>query len=126
MMTLLLAEATTLAPTASTTVNHSGVDYTSIAGMFGGLLVVLLLIFVLAFIVKRLNLATGNSAAIKVKAQSALGPKERVVLVELDGQQYLLGVTSQQISLLDKYDSPVNIETTSFSQRLKQVRASQQ
>ncbi|QSX32715.1 flagellar biosynthetic protein FliO [Shewanella avicenniae] len=124
-MITILAAASTVTTTPTTT-PRAGVDFTAIVGMFGGLIFVLLLIFLLAYAVKRLNLVTGNNAAIKVKAQSALGPKERVVLIELDGQQYLLGVTSQQVTLLDKYDSPVNIETTSFSQKLKQVRAQQQ
>ena len=119
-LAILASTATVTAP-----VKH-GADFNAVLGMFGGLIIVLLVILALAYGLKKLNLATGNSSAIKVQAQTALGPKERVVLVDVAGQQYLLGVTAQQVTLIDKLDSPVTIETTSFSQRLKQARANQQ
>ncbi|MCH1924579.1 flagellar biosynthetic protein FliO [Shewanella sp. C32] len=114
------------AAAATTTPVRNGVDYSSIAGMFGGLLVVLMIIIALAYGLKKLNLTTNSSGAIKVQAQTAMGPKERLVLVAVGEQQYLLGVTAQQVSLIDKLDTPVTIETSSFSQRLKQARANQQ
>lgn len=117
---LLASSSTVTAP-----VKH-GADFSAVLGMFGGLIIVLVVIVALAYGLKKLNLATGSSNAIKVQAQTALGPKERVVLVDVAGQQYLLGVTSQQVTLIDKLDTPVAIETTSFSQRLKQARANQQ
>ena len=114
------AAATTTSPA------RNGVDFSAIAGMFGGLLVVLMIIIALAYGLKKLNLTSNSSSAIKVQAQTAMGPKERLVLVAVGEQQYLLGVTAQQVSLIDKLDTPVVIETHSFSQRLKQARANQE
>ncbi|MCH1920575.1 flagellar biosynthetic protein FliO [Shewanella sp. A3A] len=123
MLTTTILSAAAAATTAPV---RNGVDYSSIAGMFGGLLVVLMIIIALAYGLKKLNLTTNSSGAIKVQAQTAMGPKERLVLVAVGEQQYLLGVTAQQVSLIDKLDTPVTIETSSFSQRLKQARANQQ
>ncbi|MDD8058601.1 MULTISPECIES: flagellar biosynthetic protein FliO [Shewanella] len=97
----------------------------TLANMVGGLIVVLALIFVLAYIVKRLNLVPSNGGVIKSLAVTPIGQREKVVLIEVNGQQYLLGVTSQQISLIDKLDTQVDVQTSSFANRLKQAKEQQ-
>ncbi|TCN85792.1 flagellar biosynthetic protein FliO [Shewanella fodinae] len=116
----------TTADAAQVVTGKSSVDITAFAGMFGGLLLVLLIIFLLAYLLKRLNLVSGTHSVIKTLAQTPVGPKERLVLAELDGQQYLLGVTAGQITLLDKLQQPVLIETNTFANRLKMARQGQQ
>ncbi|MEZ9141838.1 flagellar biosynthetic protein FliO [Shewanella sp. 10N.286.52.E4] len=100
----------------------------ALSSMMGGLILVIAIIFVLAYIVKKLNLVQSNQGVIKTVAMTALGQKEKIVLIELEGQQYLLGVTAQQVNLIEKLDTAVNVETTSFASRLKQAKqqASQQ
>ncbi|WP_310734217.1 flagellar biosynthetic protein FliO [Shewanella sp. SR44-3] len=97
----------------------------SMASMVGGLIVVLGIIFVLAYIVKRLNLVPSQHSVIKSIAVASMGPKEKVVLIEVNGQQYLLGVTSSQINLIEKLETQVQVESESFAQRLKQAKESQ-
>jgi flagellar protein FliO/FliZ len=97
----------------------------SMASMVGGLIVVLAIIFVLAYIVKRLNLVPSQHSVIKSIAMASMGPKEKVVLIEVNGQQYLLGVTSAQINLIEKLDTHVKVDNESFAQRLKQAKESQ-
>ncbi len=94
----------------------------ALSSIMGGLILVVAIIFLLAFIVKKLNLVQSNQGVIKTIAMTPLGQKEKLVLVELEGQQYLLGVTSQQVNLIDKLDTNVEIETTSFATRLKQAK----
>ena len=94
----------------------------ALSSMMGGLIVVIAIIFVLAYIVRRLNLVQSNQGVIKTIAMTSLGQKEKLVLVEVEGQQYLLGVTSQQINLIEKLDSSVEIETNTFASRLKQAK----
>ena len=117
------------APNASTTAvltRTSEVSNTAtLANMVGGLIVVLALIFVLAYIVKRLNLVPSNGGVVKTLAVTPIGQREKVVLIEVNGQQYLLGVTAQQINLIDKLDHAVDIPTTSFASRLKQAKEQQ-
>ncbi|QDE33276.1 flagellar biosynthetic protein FliO [Shewanella polaris] len=96
----------------------------TLANMVGGLIVVLALIFLLAYIVKRLKLVPSSGGVIKTVAVTSVGQREKVVLVEVNGQQYLLGVTSQQINLIDKLTNPVDIPISSFANRLKQAKDS--
>ena len=97
----------------------------ALSNMMGGLILVLVLIFVLAYIVKRLNLVPESNGVLKMVAVTPLGQKEKVVLIELDGQQYLLGVTSQQVNLIDKLDETVKIDTQTFATRLRQAKTKQ-
>ncbi|CAM3995621.1 MULTISPECIES: flagellar biosynthetic protein FliO [Shewanella] len=98
---------------------------TTMTNMLGGLLVVIALIFLLAYLVKRLKLVPTSHGVLKTLAVTPLGQREKMVLVEVDGQQYLLGVTPQQVSLIDKLDTPITIEQDSFASRLRQAKSSQ-
>ncbi|QYK14227.1 flagellar biosynthetic protein FliO [Shewanella rhizosphaerae] len=113
---------------AATTTQVTGERESALAtmtNMLGGLLVVIALIFLLAYLVKRLKLVPTSHGVLKTLAVTPLGQREKMVLVEVDGQQYLLGVTSQQVSLIDKLDTPITIEQDSFASRLRQAKSSQ-
>ena len=95
----------------------------SIFPMLVGLLAILIVIFGLAFLLKRFthfNPATGN---IKVLETQRLGAKERLVIVEVQQQQLLLGVTSQNITQLVELKHPIETKTssTSFESLMKQM-----
>ncbi|MEZ9199350.1 flagellar biosynthetic protein FliO [Shewanella sp. 10N.286.54.B9] len=120
---LVLASLGTVAATAEKSAAPSSVA--TLASMVGGLIVVLLLIFALAYMVKRLNLVPSSQGVLKTLAVTPLGQKEKLVLVEVDGQQYLLGVTPHQVNLVDKLSEPVEISTDSFASRLRQAKSSQ-
>tara|TARA_R110001592_G_scaffold38315_2_gene126466 strand:- start:8560 stop:9039 length:480 start_codon:yes stop_codon:yes gene_type:complete len=65
-------------------------------------------IFVLSWFVKRfggLNF-TGNRE-MKIVTSISLGARERVALIDVKGKQFLLGVTTQQISHLHSFDEAV-------------------
>ena len=113
--------------TAATTVDAVKETSTisSLSNMLGGLVLVVLLIFVLAYLVKRFNLAPSSQGVLKTITMTPLGQKEKLVLIELEGQQYLLGVTPHSINLIDKLEEPVNIESDSFASRLRQAKSSQ-
>lgn len=120
---LALASLGSVAATAEKSAAPSSVA--TLASMVGGLIVVLLLIFALAYMVKRLNLVPSSQGVLKTLAVTPLGQKEKLVLVEVDGQQYLLGVTPHQVNLVDKLSDPVEISTDSFASRLRQAKSSQ-
>lgn len=119
---LALASLGTVAATAEKSAAPSSVA--TLASMVGGLIVVLLLIFALAYMVKRLNLVPSSQGVLKTLAVTPLGQKEKLVLVEVDGQQYLLGVTPHQVNLVDKLSDPVETSTDSFASRLRQAKSS--
>ena len=75
-------------------------------------LMVIGLILVLGWILSRLRGAAllGGSRQLKIVASLALGQRERVVVVQVGDEQWLLGVTAQQISGLGKLAQPLASE----------------
>jgi flagellar protein FliO/FliZ len=127
-LTVALSNAITTAqvlPVAdvTTSVNNTS-TVSTLANMLGGLIVVVALIILLAYIVKKLNLVPSQNAIIKTIAMTPVGQKEKLMVVEINQQQYLLGVTSQQINLIDKLASPIEASTHSFAQNLQQAKES--
>ncbi len=64
----------------------------------------------------------GNNEVINVVASRPLGAKERLLLVEIAGQQLLVGMTASQVQTLHVFDSPVAVAATAppgFASRLK-------
>jgi flagellar protein FliO/FliZ len=79
--------------------------------MILSLLMVLALIIICAFILKRFNLTQQGVSQLRVITSLSLGAKERIMVVQMGEQQLLLGVTAQKITLLDKLAEPL-AETT--------------
>lgn len=78
-------------------------------------LLVIGIILVLGWLLRRLRGASllGGSRQLKVVSSLALGQRERLVVVQVGEEQYLLGVTAQQISGLGKLDIPLAPEQAS-------------
>ena len=75
--------------------------------MIMSLIIVLAIIFLLAFIVKKLKITPHSQKHLRSVAQLSIGPKERVVVVEVNGEQFMLGVTSNNVNLLHKLENPI-------------------
>jgi flagellar protein FliO/FliZ len=80
----------------------------SLAQVTLSLLLVLAAVFAAAWVVRRLR-GFGKFGAniIQIVADAPLGAKERAVLIEVGGQQLLLGVTAGQVNLLHVLAQPV-------------------
>lgn len=81
-------------------------------------IVVLGLIFAFAYMLKRSRFVQRGGGGIVLENQLAVGPKERVVQLRVGQRQILLGVTSNNISLLCDLSAPIAPTTapvTSFS-----------
>src|SRR5450830_608561 len=78
--------------------------------------IVFLLMFAAAWLLKRIGpVASGNKILVKVVGGVSVGNRERVLVVEVDDQWLILGVTSNNISNLGsmpKKDVPVSINQT--------------
>ncbi|MBK1872098.1 flagellar biosynthetic protein FliO [Marinobacter sp. 1-3A] len=73
-----------------------------------GLLAVIAVIYGCAWIIRRMNGMTGmNNNAIKVVSVMAIGARERIALIEVGGQQILLGITPSAIRTLQVFEEPV-------------------
>ena len=118
----LSATTTSVSPSLS---GGNTAQVATMASMLGGLILVLALIFVLAYIVKRLNLVPSSHGPMKTLAVTPLGQREKLVLVDVGGQQYLLGVTPTHVNLIDKLVEPVTVESVSFASKLRQAKSQQ-
>jgi len=81
--------------------------FASLMQMILGLVVVLAAIVGVAWLFRRLSggmLAVGNR--LRVVSGVMVGQREKVVIVELEGEWLVLGVTSHSVNLLSKMDKP--------------------
>ncbi len=63
-------------------------------------------------------------SAMKVVATLPVGQRERVVLIEVGGEQMLLGVAPGRVNLLHRFDEPVITNATGgeeFASRMRQL-----
>lgn len=80
----------------------------NVSTTLASLLLVIMLILVLAWLLKRLRLpAIQGDSNMKIVKQLTVGQKERILLVQVGEEQLLLGVTQHNISLLNKLDQPL-------------------
>jgi flagellar protein FliO/FliZ len=101
------------APQAAPVTHTSAIS--SLGEMTVALLVVLAVIFALAWLTRQLRGATGRvGSAIDVVANVPLGQKERAVLLKVGGSQILLGVAPGRVNTL--YVLPEPLELTRASQ----------
>lgn len=92
-----------------------------------GLLLVVGLIFVLAWLMRRVQRSgpAGNQV-IELVGSRALGPRDRLVLVQVGNEQILLGVSPGSITALHVMNEPVQVPETQnatpeFARRLMEV-----
>lgn len=64
---------------------------------------------VLMFKKMRLTHMLGSQSKLKIITQLAVGQKERLVVVDVNGEQLLLGITPTQIQLIKKLQNPIQV-----------------
>ncbi|NQZ50145.1 MAG: flagellar biosynthetic protein FliO [Moritella sp.] len=88
------------------------------------LLVVISVIVMLAFLAKKTRVFGSNNQQLHVVATLPLGPKERIMVVQVGSEQVLLGITGQQINLLKELEQPLESsqpELNPFATKLAQM-----
>jgi flagellar protein FliO/FliZ len=93
-----------------------------------GLLLVLGVIFFLAWMLRRVQQAgpAGRGQVIDIISSRALGPRDRLVLVQVGNEQILLGLSPGTITALHVLKEPVQVPsaeqaTPEFAQRLMEL-----
>jgi len=94
-----------------------------------GLLLVLGLIFFLAWLLRRVQQAgpAGKGQVIELIGSRALGPRDRLMLVQVGNEQILLGLSPGTITALHVLKEPVQVPsgtekaTPEFAQRLMEL-----
>lgn len=79
----------------------------NLMSMLTSLIAVVLLILILAWLVKRFNPQLGASEHFKIVRSMPLGTRERLLVVEIDNKQHLLGVTPHSINYLYQLENPL-------------------
>jgi len=78
--------------------------------VLAGLLLIILLIVLFAWLARRFpSLGGGGAKGLRIVAVLPLGTREKAVLVQVGEQQLLLGVTSASITLLHPLQAPVAV-----------------
>ena len=74
----------------------------------GSLLAVIMAILLAAFLYSRMKgPRIGGNNVINIIASQALGPKERIVLVEIADTQFAIGMTTSSVQTLHVFDKPI-------------------
>lgn len=111
-------------PTASMNSSAMGAQ---LSKLLLGLLLVIGLIFLLAWLLRRVQqLNPRGTQVIKLISSQALGPRERLVLVQIGGEQILIGLSGGRITPLHVMKEPVHLPDAEpanpeFAQRLMEL-----
>ena len=127
MLPLSVLAAEPVATAAAAPAVGSGVAG-QLAQLVLGLLLVLGLIFFLAWLLRRVQQAgpAGKGQVIDIIGSRALGPRDRLVLVQVGNEQILLGLSPGTITALHVLKEPVQVPsaeqaTPEFAQRLMEL-----
>lgn len=79
----------------------------SLGKMALSLAIVVAIVLALGWAFKKLTLRLPGSRHIKIISTMPLGPKERLLVIEMQGKQRVLGVTAHSINLLFELENPL-------------------
>jgi len=127
-LSALAAETVATATTTAAPAVSSGVAG-QLTQLVFGLLLVLGLIFFLAWLLRRVQQAgpAGKGQVIELIGSRALGPRDRLMLVQVGNEQILLGLSPGTITALHVLKEPVQVPgvtekaTPEFAQRLLEM-----
>ena len=125
-LTALAAESGPGAATTQVLASSSNLS-AQLGQMLLGLLLVIGLIFLLAWLLRRVQrIGPRGAQVIKLLATQALGPRDRLVLVQVGSEQILLGLSAGRITPLHVLKEPVHLPdsepaSTEFAQRLMEL-----
>lgn len=125
---LLASQACLAAATPAATPTAPGSLGGQLAQMVFGLLLVVGLIFFLAWLLRRLqSTAVKGGQVIEIVGSRAIGPRDRLLLVQVGKEQILIGHTPGSIEALHVLAEPVEVPesarqaTPEFAQRLMEL-----
>ncbi|MCQ4275357.1 MULTISPECIES: flagellar biosynthetic protein FliO [Pseudomonadaceae] len=113
---------------AEPSASMSGTDMgAQLSKLLLGLLLVVGLIFLLAWLLRRVQqMNPRGTQVIKLVSSQALGPRERLVLVQVGSEQVLIGLSAGRITPLHVLKEPVHLPDSEpanpeFAQRLMEL-----
>ncbi len=111
---LVTSDAAVSAPTLPASPGVGGGD---ILGLGASVIIIVAIIVMLGWLYSRSRFVSGGANdVIDVVATRALGPKERLMVVEVADQQLLVGMTATGMQTLHVLDKPVHVSRKEVSQ----------
>ncbi|MDX1505858.1 MAG: flagellar biosynthetic protein FliO [Spongiibacter sp.] len=111
------------APAAGTLPLVGGSD---VIGTFGSLVLIVIALLAMAWFMRRLRQVQGPSrAGVNVVAQIPVGMKERLLVVQVEGEKLLVGCTPGSMQTLHQWTSPPGDDDTAAPQGFASVIARQ-
>lgn len=115
--------------TQATVSQPSALSGSPLLQVSGALFGMIALILIIAWFAKRLGLGgkTASGRGLKVTASTTVGPRERVVIVDVEDARLVLGVTPTNINLLHKLppapaeSEDVNVKNVDFQSVMKNL-----
>ncbi len=114
------------AQSAANNISRSPVSAGNVLQMVAGLALVVILIFGLAWAVRRFgNVNVNARGALRVVGALSMGARERVVLIQAGEKQILLGVAPGRVQTLHVLEEPIQPQTApaapmgGFAERLR-------
>ena len=81
--------------------------------MLFGLFVIVAFIFAVAWLIKRMGTLNPNhSTNLKIVAGLSVGQREKIVVVQVMDEQFLVGITQSNIQLLNKLEQSIPVQNT--------------
>ena len=124
-MTFLLQRTAAADETVARSEVPVGFDSTSLLSFGSSMIAVIGAILLLGWLYRRSQAYHGGSGSIiNIIAAQSLGPKERILLVDVAGEQLVLGMTASQVQTLHVLSEPVVSEkpvalSSGFAERLR-------
>jgi flagellar protein FliO/FliZ len=130
----LMAQQDILATTAQTSAALEPLSSSYLLKLTGGLILVVIVIFGLAWMVKKMNLTPrSQTGLIKVVAGLNLGTREKILLLEIGDEQIVVGLCPGRIEKLHTLTTPLNTDSidvqaagsmhSKFARKLNQLMA---
>ncbi len=91
----------------------------SIVSIFLSLLLVVGIVFMLAFLMRRFNVTQSGSQQMKVVASMMAGAKERILVIEVGNEQHMVGITAHNINHLAKLEQALEPTQPASGQNFK-------
>jgi flagellar protein FliO/FliZ len=89
---------------AEATVITSGLNHSELSKMLTGLLLVLCLILILSWFIKRFNVVQlSSSKGFELVATMMIGPKEKITLIKAGDRYLLIGIGSGSVTTLHDF-----------------------
>lgn len=100
----------TLVPRAVSTASAEPASLSQLLQVAGGLLVVVIVIFALAWLVRRVGMVSGVAGSVlRVLGVVSVGQREKLVLVQVGEKQLLVGVAPGSVTTLHVLETPIDI-----------------